>query len=64
MNNPNCPDPHYPEFNPETQECFNTETHAQTYKAHTQQQYPIATRSLILIAIGATITFAIARNTR
>jgi hypothetical protein len=64
MKNPNCPDSQYPEFNPATGECFNTQTVERTYHQYQQDTPAIASRSLVLIAIGATIGFVISRKTR
>ena len=64
MGNPNCPDPAYPEFNPQTLECFNTETVQRVYQDHNSQPYPIASRTVFLLLLGAIIGFVISRKTR
>jgi hypothetical protein len=64
MENPNCPDAKYPEFNPTTQECFNTATVERVYKEHQQSMPLIAPRTLTLIAVGIAIGFIISRKTR
>jgi hypothetical protein len=55
MENPNCPDPHYPEFNPATSECFNVESVAQGFQSFQQQTNttPIFIGGFVLIALAA-----------
>lgn len=56
MNNPNCPDPRYPEFDPATRECFNITTVAEGFKSFQQQQNdtaPIFIGVFVLIALAA-----------
>lgn len=64
MENPNCPDPHYPEFNPATGECFNTTTVERVYQDHINNTTPIASRTVVLLLLGAAIGFIISRTTR
>jgi hypothetical protein len=64
MNNPNCPDIRYPEFNPTTGECFNTATVERVYQDHINNQYPTVSRAAYLLLLGATISFLISRATR
>ena len=64
MENPNCPDTHYPEFNPATGECFNTTTVERVYQNHIDHQYPIASRAVFMLLLGATIGFVISRKTQ
>jgi hypothetical protein len=55
MNNPNCLDPQYPEFDPATGECFNITTVAEGFKAFQQQNdtTPIFVGVFVLIALAA-----------
>jgi hypothetical protein len=64
MENPNCPDAQYPEFNPATGECFNTATIERVYQDHINNTPPIASRTVVLLLLGAVIGFAISRKTR
>jgi hypothetical protein len=64
MKNPNCPDARYPEFNPATGECFNTTTVERVYQDHIEHQYPIASRTVVLLLLGAAIGFIISRTSR
>lgn len=59
--NPNCPDPRFPEFNPATLECFNTETVERTFHEHTQQS-PIAANTLIFVMLVAIAGILIAKK--
>lgn len=64
MNNPNCPDINYPEFNPATGECFNTTTVERVYQNHINNTPPIASRTVVLLLLGAAIGFIISRTSR
>ena len=56
MENPNCPDAQYPEFNPETGECFNITTVETSFKQHQENTNTIMSAG-ILITIAVTVTF-------
>jgi hypothetical protein len=55
MENPNCPDAQYPEFNPATGECFNVTSVAEGFKEFQQQTNPapIFLGAFVLIALAA-----------
>jgi hypothetical protein len=55
MNNPNCPDPQYPEFDPATGDCFNITSVAEGFKEFQQQQNDTAP-----IFVGVFVLFALA----
>ena len=64
MNNPNCPDTHYSEFDPATGECFHAVNIERVYHDHINQPYPFASRTVFLLLIGAVIGFVISRKFR
>lgn len=55
MENPNCPDPQYPEFNPATGDCFNITSVADGFKEFQQQNdtTSIFLGVFVLIALAA-----------
>jgi hypothetical protein len=56
MNNPNCPDAQYPEFNPATGECFNITTVETSFKQYQENTNTMMSAG-ILITIAVAVTF-------